>query len=190
MNKIIVLFLSLLIGFVSCKTSDKKNSKLEIVQKYYKALNNSNETEMVALISNNIIIRESESNYQEEFSQKKYAEWLKWDSVFNPTYKILEIELENNVVKTKVSKIDKRIFFLHTEPIVWHEIIRFDTNKITMVERNKYEAFNVTKFLKNRDTLVTWIKKKQPELDGFINDQTESGGIKYLKAIELYEKEN
>jgi hypothetical protein len=112
---------------------------------------------------------------------------LEWDSVFDPTYKILEIEEENQVVKAKISKIDKRILFLNEEPMVWYEIVRFDNNKIVQVERIEYEVFNVEKFLKNRDGLVNWIDKNHSELSGFLFPQTRSVGLKYLKAIEMYE---
>jgi hypothetical protein len=110
---------------------------------------------------------------------------LKWDAVFAPTYKVLQIEQENEVIKAKISKIDKRIIFLHEGPIVTNEIIRFDTHKISSIERNN-AVFNDTIFLKNRDKLSNWIDKNHPELNGFLHDQTETGGIKYLKAIELY----
>jgi hypothetical protein len=46
--------------------------------------------------------------------------------------------------------------------------------------------FNVEKFVKNRDELVNWISENHPELNGFLNDQTKSGGLYYLKAIQLY----
>lgn len=186
MNKISAISLFMIIGFLSCKTSEKGIDKLEIAKQYYKALENADSSEMAVLVSDSIVIRESEADYQEEFSQKEYVEWLKWDSVFDPTYTILEIDQENGIVKAKISKMDKRIFFLHEEPIVWNEIIRFDNYKINSVERIKYEVFNVSKFIENRDGLVSWIKEYQPELDGFLNDQTKSGGMKYLKAIELY----
>ena len=142
---------------------------------------------MVTLLRDSIVIRESEDDYEENFSEKGYIEWLNWDSVFDPTYKILEIEKENETVKAKISKMDKRIFFLHEEPMVWNEIIRFDNNKIISVERIQYEVFNVAKFLKNRDGLVSWIDENHPELNGFLNAQTKSVGMKYLKAIELYQ---
>ncbi|WP_109301229.1 hypothetical protein [Aquimarina sp. AU474] len=186
MRKTIILSLLLAFGFTSCKNSEKRNDKLEIAKQYYNILNNSDHSGIRTILGDSIVIRESESDYQESFSQKRYVEWLEWDSVFEPTYKILEIEQENEIVKTKISKIDKRIFFLHEEPMVWNEIIRFDNDKITRVERVEYEIFNVKKFLKNRNELLNWIDKNYPELNGYLYDQTESGAMKYLKAIELY----
>ncbi|MCX2761895.1 hypothetical protein [Aquimarina muelleri] len=189
MNKIIVLLL-LTVGLISCKTSEKgrvrETNKLETAKRYYKALNTSDDSEMLTLLGDSIVIRENADNYEERFSRKGYTIWLEWDSVFEPKYKILEIEEENEVVKAKISKIDQRIFFLTEEPIVWYEIIRFDNNKIVKVEKIEYEVFNVAKFLKNRDRLVNWIDKNHSELSGFLYPQTKSVGMKYLKAIELY----
>jgi len=34
---------------------------------------------------------------------------------------------------------------------------------------------------------LSWVSENHPELNGFINDQTEAGGKKFLKALELYE---
>ena len=72
--------------------------------------------------------------------------------------------------------------------MVWYEIIRFDNNKIVRIERIEYEVFNVDIFIKNRDKLVVWVDKNHSELSGFLYPQTKSVGIKYLKAIELYNK--
>ena len=137
-------------------------------------------------MADSLAIRESEYDYVETFSKKGYVEWLKWDSVFEPTYDILQIEQENKIIKAKISKIDDRISFLHEGPIVTNEVIRFNNNKIISVEKAKYVIFNEKIFLKNRERLLSWIDKNHPELNGFIHDQTEAGGIKYLKAIELY----
>lgn len=186
MNRFIALSLFLIVGFISCKTSEKKVDKLEIAKNYYNYLDNSDGFGMVTLLGDSIAIKERQDNYEENFSQKDYIEWLEWDSVFEPTYKILEIEQENEIVKAKISKIDKRIFFLHEEPIVWDEIIQFDDNKIKSVERIKYEVFNVTKFIENREGLVNWINENNPELNGFLHGQTKPDGMKYLKAMELY----
>jgi hypothetical protein len=186
MKNIVVITLFLTLGLVSCKNSEQKIDKLQIAKKYYKILDNSNATEITTLLSDSIVIREKEDDYEERFSNKGYVDWLKWDGVFNPTYKILEIEEENETVKAKISKIDIRISFLHEVPMVWTEVIKFDNDKIIQVERTGYEVFNVSTFLKNRDSLTNWINKNHPELNGFLYDQTENGGMNYLKAIELY----
>jgi len=187
MNKIIVLLLLLTIGFISCKNSEKEIDKLEIAKKYYEILDKSNVSEITTLLTDSLLTKETEYDYEQTFSKKEYIEWLKWDSVFDPTYKILEIEQENGIVKVKISKTDKRISFLHKEPIITNQVIRFDNNKITSIETTKYVIFNDSTFVKNRNGLLNWIDKNHPELNGFIHDQTMTGGMNYLKAIELYE---
>lgn len=180
-------------GFISCKTSEnekfKETSKLDIAKRYYKALDDSHSADMLTCVGDSILIRENPDDYEEHFSRKEYTQWLEWEAVFQPSYKILEIEEENDFVKAKISKIDKRLSFLTEEPIVWNEILRFRNQKIIKVERVEYEVFNVSKFVRNRDTLVKWIDKNHPELSGFLYPQTKSTAIKYLKAIERYTEE-
>lgn len=185
MHKIISLFLILTLGCISCKTSEKEIDTLEIAKKYYQFLDNSDASAMVTLLGDSIVIRETDDDYQEVFSKKRYGEWVKWDSVFEPTYDILEMMHENGMVKTKISKTDKRIHFLHEAPIVSFEVIHFDKNKIIRVAKT-YEAFNASTFLKNRGELLNWVEEYRPELNGYLHDQTLSGGLNYLKAIELY----
>lgn len=191
MNRTMALSFVLTVALISCKTSDKEKgkelSKLAIAKQYYKALDKSNVSSMLILIGDSIVIRENMDNYEERFSQRGYGVWLAWDSVFEPTYKILDIVEANDMVKAKIWKIDKRISFLHEEPMVWNEIIRFDGRKIARVERMRYEVFSVDRFVKNRDTLVNWINEYHPELSGFLYPQTKSLGKKYLKAIEIYQ---
>lgn len=186
-------FLLFLTICVSCKTSENENDKtlnrVEIATQYYKALDQSDSTKMITLVGDSIIIRENEDNYEERFSHQRYNNWLAWESVFDPTYKILQIKEEKDIITAKVSKTDKRIFFLTQEPVVWVETLQFDQNKIVQVNRIEYEVFNIEKFVKNRDSLVQWIDKHHKELSGFLYPQTKSAGIKYLKAIELYNKE-
>ncbi|TWO30408.1 hypothetical protein E1J38_014735 [Seonamhaeicola sediminis] len=187
MNKFTVLLLLVTIGIISCKNSEKEIDKLEIAKKYYEVLDKSNVSGIETLLTDSLLTKETEYDYEQTFSKKEYVEWLKWDSVFKPTYKILEIGQENGTVKAKISKTDKRISFLHKEPIVTDQVIRFDKDKITSIETTKYVIFNDSVFVKNRDGLLNWIDKNHPELNGFIYDQTKTGGMKYLKAIELYE---
>ncbi|MEP0264285.1 hypothetical protein [Dokdonia sp.] len=186
MNKIVILLLVLTIGFVSCKNSEKEIDKLEIAKHYYEVLDNSYDSEIAILLTDSILTKETEYDYEQTFSLKEYIEWLKWDSVFDPTYEILHIEQENGIVKATISKADKRILFLHKQPIVTNQVLRFDRDKITSIETVKYLVFNDTTFVKNRTDFLSWIDEHHPELNGFIHDQTETGGLKYLKAIELY----
>ena len=130
---------------------------------------------------------ETEYDYEYTFSKEAYVEWLKWDAVFEPTYKILEIGQENGAIKATTSKTDKRILFLNEEPIVTEQVLRFEKDKIISIETTKYVIFNDSLFVANRAQFLNWIDENHPELGAFINDQTEAGGITYLKAIELYE---
>ena len=189
MNKTVFLLFLLAIGFISCKNSEKEIDKLGIAKKYYKILDESNVSGIEILLKDSLLTKETEYDYEQTFSKKEYIEWLKWDSVFDPTYKILEIEKENGIVKAKISKTGKRISFLHKEPIVTNQVISFDNDKITSIETTKYVIFNDSTFIKSRDELVNWIDKNHPELSGFLFPQTKSVGMKYLKAIELYESE-
>ena len=181
-----MLPLLLLIGLISCKNSDQEIDKLGIAKKYYAALDNADITKIALLLTDSLVTKETEYGYEQTFSLKEYVEWLKWDAVFEPTYKILQIEQEDKIIKAKISKIDKRILFLHEEPIVTNQVIRFDQDKITSIETTEYIIFNDSTFVKNRDGLVTWIDENHPELNGFLHDQTATGGRNYLKAIELY----
>jgi len=183
MNKTRVFLLLLIIGIISCKNPEKESDKLEIAKEFYIAIDNSNPLKTTELISERFTT--IDDGFEQKYSRNEFAEWVKWDSLFQPTYEILKIENENGIVKAKISKMDKRISFLHHEPIVTDEIIQFEGNKIKNINRNS-ASFNVEKFVKNRDELVNWITENQPELNGFLNDQTKSGGMNYLKAIELY----
>ena len=186
MNKLTVILWFVTIGIISCKNSEKEIDKLEIAKKYYQVLDKSDVSGIKTLLTDSLLTKETQYDYEQTFSINEYADWLKWDSVFEPTYKILEIKKENGTVRTKISKTDKRISFLHKEPIVTHQVIHFEKDKITSIETTKYVIFNDSIFVKNRDGLVNWIDKNHPELKGFIYDQTETGAMKYLKAIELY----
>lgn len=187
MNKLIIVTL-LLIGFISCKNSEEKIGKLTIAKEYYKALNNSDDVGIEALLRDSLLTKES--NYKQIFSIEEYKEWLQWDAIFEPTYKTLDIKEENGVVKATISKMDKRILFLHEEPIVTKQTIHFKNAKISSIETTDYLNFKDTIFIKNRTKILNWVSTKHPELDGFIYDQTKKGGQKYIKAINLYNKEN
>ena len=185
--KIIVLSCLLVIGLISCENSEKQIDQLAIAKNYYKALDNSDDSGITHLLTDSLLTKETEYDYEQTFTLKEYVEWLKWDAAFDPNYEILEIAREGETVKAKISKIDKRISFLHEAPIVTNQVIRFENDKIISIETTQYVVFNDSLFIKNRDDLVSWVDENHPELNGFLYDQTEAGGMKYLKAIELYQ---
>jgi len=187
MNKTIAILSLLIFGVLSCKNSETEFDQVEIAKKYYEVLDQSDASGIKALLTDSLLTQETEYDYEQTFSQQEYIEWLKWDSVFKPTYQILEIRSENGAVEAKISKTDKRINFLHREPIVTKQILRFEEGKIVSIETNKYLIFNDSLFVANREKLLSWIAENHPELDSFIHDQTEAGGKRYLEAIALYE---
>ena len=184
MNKIIAFLLLLTTGYICCDNTER--NKLGMARKYYAALDSSNVSGIASLLTDSLLTREIGYDYEQVFSLEEYIEWVKWDSVFEPTYEILEMALEEGNVRATISKIDKRISFLHEEPIVTSELIRFDKRKIVSIERTNL-IFNDSVFVKNRGEFLSWIDLNHPELNGFIHEQTKKGGLKYLKAIQLYE---
>lgn len=183
MNKTITLLLLLTIGFISCKNSEKEIDRVEIAKLYYKVLDNSEYSKISNWFTDSI--KTIEGEHKNTYSKDEYLEILKWDSVFEPNYEILEIEQKDGIVKAKISKMDKRILFLHEKPFITNQIIRFQKDKIASVETD-YVNFDYPTWEKNKSGLMSWIDKNHPELTGFIYDLTEDGGIRFLKAIELY----
>lgn len=183
MNKTTILLLLLTIGFLSCKNSEKEIDRVEIAKQYFKTLDNSDYSKISDWLADSLTTIEGE--YKQAYSKSDYLEFFKWDSVFDPNYKILEIGQNNGIVKAKISKMDKRISFLHEEPFITNQTIKFENNKVISVE-TEYVDFNEATWERNKNGLLDWIDENHPELNGFIYDQTESGGIKFLKAIELY----
>lgn len=188
MDKTIIFLLLLITGFICCNDAEKDMNKLDTVKKYYAALDHSNVAGIAPLLTDSLLTSETGYDYEQVFSQKEYMEWMKWDSVFDPSYEILEMEQEGKNVRAKISKIDKRIAFLHKEPIVTSEFIRFDNNKIKSIERTNV-IFDDSVFVKNRDEFLGWIDQHHPELNGFIHNQTKNGGLRYLTAIERYKSQ-
>ena len=120
-----LLILVLNLGFSACKNSEKEIDHLALTNRYFEILDTSKTSEIEDLLSDSLVTRENDYDYTYTFSKAAYVEWLRWDSVFDPNYKILNIAQDSNVVKVRVSKIDTRINFLHNAPIVTDQVFHF-----------------------------------------------------------------
>ncbi|WP_178990149.1 hypothetical protein [Winogradskyella schleiferi] len=186
MNKTLIIFLLVIIALISCENAGKAVTRLNIAKQYYKALDQSDGAAVKTLLIDSLLTEIPEYNYVQRYSQENYIEnWLKWDSAFEPTYEILQMEEYNDMVKAKISKLDKRITLLHEKPFITYEILRFQNDKISSIE-TEYVSWDEQTWERNRTKLLKWIDENHPELNGFIYDQTEAGGKKFLQAIELY----
>jgi len=182
-----LLILVLILGFSACKKPEKKIDHLTLTNRYFEILDASKTSEIEDLLLDSLVTRETEYDYTYTFSKAAYVEWLRWDSVFNPNYKILNIEQDSTVVKVRVSKMDTRINFLHKAAIVTDQEFHFKKDKISTIVTTNYVEFNDSIFVKNRETFLNWMGQNHPDFNDFIFDQTKAGGLKYLKAIKLYQ---
>lgn len=186
MTRTIILLALCTFGIISCKQADKVDPA-ELIRQYYNMLDTSDYDQIPALLADSL--QTQEGDYNPTYSHDGYEELLKWDAVFNPTYEVLNIvPEENGLYKATVSKIDTRIQFLHEKPIITDNFITIKDGKISGL-RTEYVDFDDETFGNNRTKLLTFIDEKQPELNGFLHDQTEAGGRKYLKALELYKNQ-
>lgn len=181
-KKIIVMALCA-IGFIACEQSEKIAPE-ELIGQYYTMLDTSDYDQIPVLLADSL--QTKEGDYTMAYSQEGYQELLKWDAVFGPSYKVLDIApLENGMYKATVSKIDARIQFLHEKPIITDNSIKITDGKITSVQ-TEYVDFDDETFGNNRTRLITFVNETHPELNGFLTDQTEAGAQKYLQVLELY----
>ena len=181
MKNYFILF-SLITFLAGC--SNEKLSSAELVTKYYDAFNASDFTQLAPLITDSITI--VEGDYVIPFSHDSFHEHFKWDSIFQPTYKIVELEGQNNQIIATVTSSSKRYKFLKNDPLTCRFKISFDSDKITKLEALECLDTDWNVWQKERDSLVNWIEINHPKLDGFIHDLTMNGAKNYLRAIELY----
>jgi len=185
---LITLLFLVTLGLMSCKDTKKETDKIEIAKAFYGTRNSGDYSSIPSLLADSIITKELD--YTMAYSQTDYIAFMKWDAVFEPEYNFTEMKEENGTVRAQVSKMDRRIRFLHEQPTIYQEVIRFKEDKISHLEIEDYIFFDDTVFSKNRAKLVHWIEENHPELNGFLHDQTEQGALNYLKAIALYEDNN
>lgn len=178
------LFLSLLLAFLSGCT-DKKLSHAEVVTNYYEAFNASDYQQVKQCITDSITIVEGE--YVMPYSRDSFHEQFKWDSIFQPTYEIIELQEQDNQIIATVASSSKRYAFLKNDPLTCQFQISFHSDKITRLVALDCPGADWSVWQTERDSLVSWIGANHPELDGFIHDLSMKGARNYLKAIELYQ---
>lgn len=153
---------------------------------YYEAFNISDYNQVKDLINDSITI--IEGDYTMGYTHSTFYEHFKWDSVFRPTNKVIDIQESGNDIIATVEVHSPRFEFLKNNPLTCKHKISFEGSKLTKLENLDCIDADWSVWEKERDSLVNWIKRNHPELDGFIHGQTMNGAINYLKAIELYEK--
>lgn len=175
----LIILLVLLIG-----CNNGKLTHQETITRYYDAFDSSNYDEIKTLINDSITI--TSGDYFTSYNHESFYEFFKWDSMFNPTYEIIELEEQNNGIIATVSQENARNEYLKNNPLVYKVKISFDSGKIAKIEDLDYIDVNWEVWSQKRDSLVSWIRNNHPKLDGFVNDMTMMGSMNYLKAIEKY----
>ena len=179
----VVTIILLVIG-LSCNVSQEDKTIKEAAQAYYQALNKQDAERFFELHLDSVRIKEGD--YASVISFSDYKAWLEWDAVFDPVYILMDVKHAGDQVEVTVSKKCKRIQFLNQEPVINKEVLTFKDGKIVSLEVTASTSFNEA-WVARRERLVAWVDLHHPELSGFIHDQTEAGGLKYLRALELYE---
>jgi len=177
---LILFFLYFLMG-----CSDQKLTRQETVSKYYNGLDTANYDEIRALINDTITI--TAGDYVTPYTHESFHEFLKWDSVLKTSYEIVELEEKSNQIIVTIAQNNLRNAFLKNNPLVYKQKVSFVSGKISKLEDLESIGTDWDLWQKERDSLVSWIKRNHSELDGFINDMTVVGALNYLRAIELYE---
>lgn len=178
------IFFALFFSLVLMGCDKQKLTHQNIVTNYYNAFNASDFNSIKTYINDSITI--TEGDYVMSFNQSSFYEQFKWDSVFKPSYKIVELKETNNQIDVTVAVNSLRFEFLKNNPLTCRHKISFDLNKISKIEALECLEADWNVWQRERDTLIAWTNKNHPELDGFIHDLTMNGAIQYLKAIELY----
>ncbi len=107
-----------------------------------------------------------------------------------PDYKIIELKTQEEYVSATASVKSLKFKYLKNNPMICERKFYFKKGKISKIEIVDCPKTNWTIWSEQVDKLVNWIKLNQPELDGFIHDLSLNGALNYLKAIDLYKKEN
>ncbi|WP_405399711.1 hypothetical protein [Maribacter sp. Asnod2-G09] len=180
-NTILILFL---IGvFNSC--NNQKINHNEAVTTYYKAFDSGEFNKIKEVIHDSVTL--ISGDFIMPFDKNTFYEFYTWDSIFEPSYEVIELIEDNDDVIATISQKNIRNAFLKNNPLKLNVKISFVSGKITKIEELDYIDVNWDTWSQRKDSLVSMVKINHPELDGFVNDMTMKGAVNYLQAMELYD---
>lgn len=156
----------------------------DAVTQYYNGFASSDYNEVKSVINDSITI--VAGDYVMPFSRESYYEQFKWDSIFQPKYKIVALENQNDHVIATITLSTLKHKFLKNDPMTCSYKFSFKEGAISRVQELNCPDADWKTWAQRRDSLVSWINQNHPELNGFINDLTMKGAQNYLKAIDLY----
>ncbi|GAA5025089.1 hypothetical protein GCM10011506_09310 [Marivirga lumbricoides] len=156
----------------------------EIIKQYYDAFNHSDFEKVKELIADSIVF--TEGDYVMPYSKESFHEKFRWDSVFKPTYKIIELKEHGNQVIATVAVTSLRFKFLKNNPLTCSHKFSFKSGEIVKSEALDCIDADWIVWQKERDTLVKWVSMHHPDLNGFIHDLTMKGAVNYVRAMNLY----
>jgi len=125
------LFFAILIGVLTIGCN-QKNDRIYKVTQYYKAFDASDYVQIKTLIADSITI--IEGDYTMPFSQETYYKQFKWDSVFQPTYRIKELYESKDTIIATVEVHSLRFEFLKNNPLTCTHKIYFESEKLSKFE--------------------------------------------------------
>lgn len=120
------------------------------------------------------------------YSRENFYKKFKWDSVFQPIYKLVNIDKQGEQAVVTVTVDSTKLEFLHNNPLTCRYTFHFKSGKIAKIENLTCPEANWELWGRKVDSLVSWVKINHPELNGFIHDLTMQGAQNYIEAIDFY----
>ena len=174
--------LILILGLInSCNQPDNQ----VILDKFMDGYYNQGFMSISSMLADSVTIKDV-PDYEVTYSKDDYKIQYQWDSTFQPEIKYTITDQTDTTIDFFVDRYSIRFEFLEHNPLKMKQRIYFKNGQISVIENMEYLNFDVDKWTSNRDSLVNWIDRYHPELNGFIYDLTKKGAEDYIKAIELY----
>ena len=179
-----VVFMFTLVIVSAC--SNERLLRSEAVTKYYNGFDTGNFNEIKSVLGDSITL--SSGDYVMPYGHSDFYEFFKWDSVFDTSFKIIDLIEKGNQIEVKIKSESDRYRYLENNPLETKFLISFDEERITSIKDLGSETADWVIWRTKVDTLVNWTKVHHPELDGFIFDISMKGAQNYREAIRHFER--